>query len=445
MSIHIDASTQLAWAIANTEANLAGEKRIQPIHFFLGILKVIDPAFLQHLQGVDLPADAILDLSKLSKQVREYLEMSTDEITMYRRRIRKELRKGVQQHTDIQMLHRSDDSRAVFQKAVEKVLQSGDHVVSVMHLLETLYETGSITCDGIKKIHNRPSTQGARWEVVDDRQSGEGQSFGSWFGRNLSSLAVKDNLPPFVGRNAEIQKIIRTLSRTSKRNVAILGDPGVGKTALVEGLAKSLINGSLSANMKSSEILEIHGSDIAADCENEAALNKRIMYLFSVLHQHDTAILFLDDLQGLMPPHLKPEMALALLTTVLSDDHTPCIVTATAEHWDRLIMKEPSFARQFHVLTLESPAMNECREIAKAWAVHIGEIQRLIYTPEAVDAVVKASFDLPDDRALPDSIVDLLENAATYVKVSAMSSRSSRSEVGPRDVKSVLSEHYGIG
>lgn len=444
MSLRVDTSAQLVWAIANTEANLAGETRIRPIHFFLGILKVIDPQFLRQLQGVDLPDEDQRKLTQISKQVRQYLEMSVEDVTRLRRSLRRGLRDGEQAQSEIHMLHRSDESRTVFAKAAQKVVESGGQALSVLHLAEALFETGSINLEGMKKLKGRPSSKGAQWEIVNESEKKGRQRFAQWFGRNLSRLAAEGNLAPFVGRESEIRILIRALSRTNRRHVAILGIPGIGKTALVEGLATALLAKKIPDSLRHCEILEIHGSDVAADCANEADLSKRLIRLFSILHRRKAAILLLDDFHGLFPAHLKSETALALLTTTLSDDRTTCLLTTTAEQWEKLRTKEPSFARQFHVVQLETPSVADCRGMAVAWAAHIAEIQKITFAPEAIEAVLKAAESLPTDRAMPDRIVDLLENAATFVKVSALSSKTTNSEVRISDVQSVLAEHYGI-
>lgn len=445
MSMHADSSVQLAWAIANTEANLAGETHIHPVHLFLGILKVIDPHFLKQLEGVNLPDDERAKLVEISKHVRQYLEMSIEDVTRLRRSLRGDLREGQPAQVEIHMLHRSDESRAVFQAAMQKIAQGGGTSLSVLDLVEALFQTGSINLAGLKKPKGRPSSRGAQWEVIEKDGKSERRNFAQWFGRNLSRLSAENNLGPFVGREGELRQLIRALSRTTRRHVAILGVPGVGKTSLVEGLASILLTKKAPAAIKHVQVLEIHGSDIAADCAGEAELSKRLMRLFSILHRQPGSILFLDEFPGLFPAHLKPQAALTLLTSILSENRTPCLVASTKKQWDELIDADPSFARQFHILHLENPTSADCRELASVWAKRIAAIQSVQFSEESIAAVLKAAEkNLPKDRAMPDKIVDLLESAATYVKVSSLSSKSGHSEVKAADVQAVLSEHFGI-
>jgi hypothetical protein len=145
MSLSVDISTQLVWALANTEAQFAGETVIRPLHLFLGILKVVDAKFLTQLHDVDIPDAERKNLAEVAKQIRHYLEMSADEVTRLRRSLRGQLRKGKPEPNEIRMLHRSEESRDVFRVAGGRVVQSGGASVSALHLAESLFETGYVS------------------------------------------------------------------------------------------------------------------------------------------------------------------------------------------------------------------------------------------------------------------------------------------------------------
>jgi len=445
MSIKADAGVQFAWAIANTEANLAGETRIRPVHFYLGVLKVIDPDFLRQLEGIDLPEGERKELAKIAKQVRQYLELSVQDVTRMRRSLRGDLRNGNSPQTEIHMLHRSDESRAVFQAAAQIANKSGAAKFTALHLVDALFQTGSVSLNAQKKQSGRPSTHGARWEVVEKDERPKRRSYTQWYGRNLSRLAAENNLPPFVGREKEIMQMMRVLARTKKKHIALIGPPGVGKTSLVEGLANALQHLSLSEELQNSEILEIHGSDIAADCDKESEVNKRLGNIFSILNRHGRAILFLDEIHGLFPEHLKHQAAFALITSDLTEDNTPCIIATSEKEWNRLKNIDASFARMFTVLSIKNPSTEDARLIAETWAARIAQHQQIEFARGTISATIKAAGKyLPNDKALPDNIVDLLENVGTYVKVSAMAANIKKPVVRVADIESVLEEFYGI-
>lgn len=445
MSLHVETAVQLVWALANTEANLAGDDRIRPVHFFLGILKVADPQFQRQLEGVELPEEARQQIVQQGKAVRHYLEMSGEEVMRVRRGVRRELREGKSAKKEITMLHRSEEARAVFQFAATKAVEGGCAGLGVGHLAEALFETGNINLDKVKTRKARPGSKGARWEMVDDEKAAGHQRFAEWFGRNLSRLAAGGHLVPFVGRETQIRVMMRVLARTNKRHVVVTGGPGVGKTALVEGLALALCSKKVPETLKGYQILELHGSDVAADCNSEGQLSRRIARLFGLFAKMPSCVLFIDDFEGLFPAHLKPEGAYALLTSLLSMDGTPLVVTMSNEQWSKLRKAAPSLARRLHVVELSEPSKMDCREIAAAWAGYIGKTQGVRFSVKALQTVLEVVDGMPDERAWPDKIVDLLENTATYVKVAALSSKGGQCEVDEADVRAVLVEHYGIG
>lgn len=440
MSLRIDTSVQLVWALANTEANLAGDKLLCPVHFFLGVLKLLDPGFLSQLKNVELTDEEQTRILEMGKQARHFLEMSVDDVTRLRRSLRAKLRTGETCKKEIHMLHRTEESRAVFIAAGKKTIQDGRDGLTLLDLLEALFETGAVSLDGLKKIPQRPSSKGARWEVADDTTHKHTQGPPDWFGRNLSHLAAKGSLHPFIGREREIKILMRVLTRTNKRHTLIISEPGVGKTALVEGLAQALITNKTLSALNKVQILEIHGSDIASDCPDEAKLSQRLTKILQIVDQINGAVLFIDDFYGLFPAHLRSDAALAILTTALSEDTPPCIFTTTKGHYSQLTKISPTLLRRFHLLELHEPSKEDCSSIAAVWVKRITNIQNISFTREAIEAIMAAAESAPLQRGIPDRIVDLLENAATFAKVAGMSSKTKHDEVTRADVQSLLAD-----
>ena len=144
MKIDISTSVRIVWMIANAEASAAGSDTIQPVHFFLGVLKIIDPKFAENLKDLELPDDEKQSIFKDAKNVRRYLEIQDDDVTKYRRKVRASLKRKETRKADNQMLHRSEVSRHVFEVAVEKAVKAGQPKVSLSYLIEALFETGAV-------------------------------------------------------------------------------------------------------------------------------------------------------------------------------------------------------------------------------------------------------------------------------------------------------------
>lgn len=144
MSLHVETSVQLVWALANAEAHSAGDDQIRPVHLFLGVLKVIDPSFQQMLQESGLPASEQKMLVMQAKQVRQYLEMSTPEVTRLRRSLRTKIRAGKISNKANGLLHRSAEAKKLFAVAADKTEGDGRGSLSILDLVESLFESGAL-------------------------------------------------------------------------------------------------------------------------------------------------------------------------------------------------------------------------------------------------------------------------------------------------------------
>ena len=151
MKLHIDISAQLVWSIANIEASVAGYSNIHPIHFFLGILKFIDPHFYKRLHAFGISDGERDDFERISKQIVQYLEMQHADVVRLRRSIRGKLKSKKRAHIDYRLLHRSEDSRNVFELAKKKAIEAGETAFSAIHLTEALFESECINIESINE------------------------------------------------------------------------------------------------------------------------------------------------------------------------------------------------------------------------------------------------------------------------------------------------------
>jgi len=150
MDLHIDALIRFVWAIANAEANYAGDSRIRPLHFFIAILKIPDPKLIRTLQ--DSEGDEIGDqISKTGRDICGFLEMDADALKKLRREVRHDIFHSSRDRSDIQTLHRSEESRELFHAAAKRV-QIGGEALTPLHLLEALFSSGTISLDAAGKV-----------------------------------------------------------------------------------------------------------------------------------------------------------------------------------------------------------------------------------------------------------------------------------------------------
>ena len=168
MKLPIDMSGQLVWIIANTEASLAGSTTIQPLHFWLGILKLLDKHLPKALDALELTGGKRAQVLRSVRHVRGYLEITEERATRLRRTLRKKMRQGVvvAEPDKLETLHRSVESRTVFDQAKKIAEKNGAQAVSAFHLTQALFDTGQVTLKDFKSgASSKPGSEGAQWKI----------------------------------------------------------------------------------------------------------------------------------------------------------------------------------------------------------------------------------------------------------------------------------------
>ncbi|MCM2256026.1 MAG: AAA family ATPase [Vicinamibacteria bacterium] len=274
---------------------------------------------------------------------------------------------------------------------------------------------------------------------------------GAPLGRDLTELARAGRLSPVIGRQAEMRTLARYLQRTSKRNVLLVGDAGVGKTALVEGFAQRLVAPDAREVLRRLRIVELRVSDLVAGTRYRGDLEQRLKGLLSEACEDPDLVLFLDEIHLVMGAG-GGEGAIDvanILKPALARDDFRCIGATTTEEFERHVKGEAAFVRRFQLLRLGEPSEAEALAMCETWARRIEERQHVQLAPEAIAAAVTLSARLLPARRLPDKAIDLLENAAAAACVSSLSEKEAAPakqppRVGPREIEAVLEEQYGI-
>lgn len=272
------------------------------------------------------------------------------------------------------------------------------------------------------------------------------------FGRDLTRLAREGRLAPLVGRSQEVKTLARYLQRTTKRNAVVIGEAGVGKTAVVEGLAQRLAAPEAPDYLQRLRIVQIAVGDLIAGAANRGDMEERMQRLLEEATADPDLILFFDEIHLVMKAGAgsgAPLDVANLLKPALARDDFRCIGATTTEEFERHIKPDAAFLRRFQVLRLSEPSEAEALEVCRTWARRIEEMQDVVLEVEAVEAAVSLSARLIRGRSLPDKAIDLLENAAAVVKVSSLSFRAlaptkEKPRVQRAHVEAALEEQYGI-
>jgi len=456
-------SAMLAWSIASLEACTAGSDRIEPIHLFVAILKILDGIYHRDAEILGIDGEDLHQVERIIDPARDLLGLSSEQLTNFRRSLRRTYLSSGKPKSP-RLLHRSAPTRALFDKAATLAITRGDPSLSLLHLIYAiLLDLPPEAKRFLKKLSPKWASRFERMEgrsLPDQTSEGKLPSRPATrhtpaldaLGRDLTLLAADGRLPQVVGRRDEILTLARHLLRISKRNVLLIGDAGVGKTAIVEGLAQHIVASNAPREISSFRIVELAIADLVAGTRYRGDMEERLKMVLEEIRRDSGIILFLDEIHLAVGAGTAEAGSLDIaniLKPALARGEVRCIGATTTDEYERHIKGDRAFLRRFHLMRISEPTREEALEICKAWARRIEDVQHVCFDEEAIQAAVQLSADFLHDRMLPDKAIDVLENAATFVKLPTLSYRSSIPRKSPaavhrQDVVAVLRDHYGI-
>ena len=251
------------------------------------------------------------------------------------------------------------------------------------------------------------------------------------YSRDLTELARERRLEPCVGRDQEIRRLIQTLSRRTKNNPCLIGEPGVGKTAIVEGLAERIAEGTVPDSVKGKRLLTLDLSGMVAGTKYRGEFEERIKNVMDeVMHAGDV-LLFIDELHTLIGAGgAEGAMDAAnILKPALSRGELQVIGATTVEEYRKHIEKDAALERRFQPIMVEEPSEEETVEILKGVRGNYERHHQVEITDEALEAAVKLSKRYISDRFLPDKAIDLMDEACARVRLGGMQSPQGTAEL----------------
>ncbi len=250
-------------------------------------------------------------------------------------------------------------------------------------------------------------------------QGGEGASTLEQFGTNLTDEARAGELDPVIGREKEISRVMEILSRRNKNNPLILGDPGVGKTAIVEGLAQKIAAGDVPENLMGKNIWTLDLPGLVAGAKYRGEFEERLKNVIQEATEADDIILFIDEMHTLIGAGSAEGSidASSMLKPVLARGAFQIIGATTAEEFRKHLSKDPAFERRFQSVDIEEPSVADTIKILNALLPRYEEHHHVSYTPAAVEAAVTLSSRYVQDRFLPDKAIDLIDEAGARARI----------------------------
>ena len=258
------------------------------------------------------------------------------------------------------------------------------------------------------------------------------------YGRDLNQAAEKGELDPVIGRANEIERIVQILSRRTKNNPVLIGEPGVGKSAVAEGLAQRIVQGAVPETLAEKKIISLDMGAMVAGSKYRGEVEERLKNTLDEVKKRGDVILFIDELQNIIGAgKAEGSMDAAnILKPALARGEIQCIGATTLDEYRKNIEKDAALARRFQPVTVNEPSEEETLAIMKGLRDRYEAHHRVRITDAALEAAVKLSNRYIADRFQPDKAIDLMDEAASRVRIQAYTA--------PPDVKAQEKELAGV-
>jgi ATP-dependent Clp protease ATP-binding subunit ClpC len=242
------------------------------------------------------------------------------------------------------------------------------------------------------------------------------------FGRDLTEIARKGEMDPVIGRKSEIERVIQILCRRTKNNPVLLGEAGVGKTAIVEGLAQEIAKGNVPELLRDKRVITLDLALMVAGTKYRGQFEERIKAVMDEIRRAKNIILFIDELHTIVGAGSAEGTmdASNIIKPALSRGELQCVGATTLNEYRKYIEKDAALERRFQSVKVEAPSIEDAIEILKGLRPKYEEHHKAEFTDKAVEASVKLSDRYITDRFLPDKAIDVLDEAGSRARISTM-------------------------
>ena len=253
------------------------------------------------------------------------------------------------------------------------------------------------------------------------------------FGRNLTQAAREGKLDPVIGRSKEMERVMQILSRRTKNNPVLIGEPGVGKTAVVEGLSQAIVHGDVPETLRDKQLYSLDMGSLVAGSRYRGDFEERLKKVLKEVRTRGDIILFIDEIHTLVSAGAAEGAvdAASILKPMLARGELQTIGATTLEEY-RKIEKDAALERRFQPVQVEQPTIEQAIQILKGLRDRYESFHRVIITDEAIEAAVKFSDRYINDRYLPDKAIDLVDEAGARLRIRRMTAPPELREIDER-------------
>lgn len=395
---------QKVLALSQEEAMRLKHSNLGTEHILLGLVR----------EGEGIAAKALYELGISSDKVQKEVESLIGE-----------------GETAVQTIQYTPRAKKVIELSMDEARKLGHTYVGTEHILLGLIREG----EGIaaRVLGNLGvSLNKARQQVLQLLGGGDGAAAGrstntqatptlDSLARDLTVIAREENLDPVIGRSKEIQRVIEVLSRRTKNNPVLIGEPGVGKTAIAEGLAQQIVHNEVPETLRGKRVMTLDMGTVVAGTKYRGEFEDRLKKVMDEIRQAGNVILFIDELHTLIGAGGAEGAidASNILKPSLARGELQCIGATTLDEYRKYIEKDAALERRFQPIRVEEPTVDESIQILRGLRDRYEAHHRVAITDAAVEAAVRLSDRYISDRFLPDKAIDVIDEAGSKVRLKA--------------------------
>src|SRR6187397_9386 len=408
--------------LAQEEARMLNHNYIGTEHILLGLIHEGEGVAAKALESMNISLDAVRE------QVQEII--------------------GQGQAAPTGHIPFTPRAKKVLELSLREALQLGHNYIGTEHILLGLIREGEgVAAQVLQKLGadlNRvrqtviqllSGYTGGKGEQVAAGGTAEAPQGGSavldQFGRNLTQLARESKLDPVIGREKEIERVMQVLSRRTKNNPVLIGDPGVGKTAVVEGLSQAIVKGEIPETLKGKQLYTLDLGALVAGSRYRGDFEERLKKVLKEIKTRGDIILFIDELHTLVGAGAAEGAidAASILKPMLARGELQTIGATTRDEYRKHLEKDAALERRFQPISVEEPSVAHTIEILKGLRDRYEAHHRVSFTDDALVAAANLSDRYISDRFLPDKAIDLIDEAGSRMRIRRMTA--------PPDVREV--------
>jgi ATP-dependent Clp protease ATP-binding subunit ClpC len=416
---------QQVLALARKEADRFNHNYVGTEHILLGLIKLGQGVAVSVLKNMGLDLETVR--IEVEKQVGSGPESKISGNIPYTPRVKKVLSLSNKEAENL------DHSYVGTEHLLLGLLREGEGVAArvLTSLNVDINQTRQEILAEIDPNFN-PDDIGDEFEDFEDEgetemPGGEGEGKNKTpalkaFGRDLTKLAARDKLDPVIGRESEIERVIQILCRRTKNNPVLIGEAGVGKTAIVEGLAQEIVNGNVPELLRDRKVVTLDLALMVAGTKYRGQFEERIKAVMDEIRKAGDIILFIDELHTIVGAGSAEGAmdASNIIKPALSRSELQCVGATTLNEYRKFIEKDSALERRFQKVKVEEPSQDDTVAILKGLKFKYEEHHKAKYTPEAIIASVKLSSRYLSDRFLPDKAIDVIDEAGSRARIGQM-------------------------